>query len=89
MKEIRNLTSTPLKIHLPGDKILHLGPKNTGRIANEAVDHSCVRKLLEAKQIEIVGEGAGGDGSGGSGSAAPEHTHGNHPRTVVRPRGDR
>jgi len=57
MKEIRNKTPKPMRIALPQGKVLHLGPHKTGRIHAAALDHPPVKKLLEAEEIEIVGDG--------------------------------
>jgi len=63
--EIRNLTVRPLKIKLPGDKLLRLGPKATGQITAKAADFPPVKALLEDGTIEIVGDG-GHKGVGGT-----------------------
>lgn len=88
MKEIRNITRAPLKVHLPGGKVLHLGPGHTGQVSNEALEHHSVRKLLEAGQLEIAGDGHH-DESGAPSGGSHEETHGHHPTAVVRPKGDR
>lgn len=57
MKEIRNKTTRPVRIALPGGKALHLGPSKVAQIADNAVKHAGVKKLIEAGTIEILGEG--------------------------------
>ncbi|MHC4380307.1 MAG: hypothetical protein ACYSU1_04365 [Planctomycetota bacterium] len=73
--DILNKTPRPLKIPLPGGKVLRLGPKMTGQISPKAAEHPPVKKLLDEGVIEIQGDGgtkgiggASGDGGGGGGS---------------------
>lgn len=75
--EILNKTARPLKIPLPGGKILRLGPRMAGQITAKAADHPPVKKLLDEDVIEIQGDGGtkGVGGSGGaSGSVGPNQT---------------
>jgi hypothetical protein len=89
MKTIVNKTARPLRISLPGGKVLHLGPHKTGQIADNAPDHASVRKLIEEGTLEVQGEGSeepvGGD-AGAPGGAHPESTHG-HGKTTLHRRG--
>jgi hypothetical protein len=57
MKTIRNKTHKPLRVPLPRGKTLHLGPKQEGQIADGTAEHPPFKKLLEAGEIEILGEG--------------------------------
>ena len=57
MKTISNKTRRPLSVPLPRNKTLHLGPGKTGQIASEAADHPPLKKMVEAGEIEILGEG--------------------------------
>ena len=77
MKTIVNKTPLPLRVPLPGGKMLHLGPGKTGQVADSAVDHNGLRKLLDGGKIEIQGEGSGGaTGDGGTTGAAPPAARG-------------
>jgi hypothetical protein len=89
MKEIRNKTQLPLKIQLPGGKVLHLGPNRTGQISDGAAKAPGVLKLVESGQIEIVGEGDHVSGAAEKGHAPRGAKHGHPPHSVVRPKGDR
>lgn len=89
MKTIRNKTASPLRIPLPGGKTLHLAPAKTGQVADKAVEHHRVRKLIEEDKIEITSEGAAGQRGSADGSTVQTSTHGHHPTTVVIPKGDR
>jgi hypothetical protein len=66
MKEIRNTTARPLRVPLPGGKTLHLGPRNVAQVADTAVDHPGLKKLIEAGTIEVLGKGERVEGIGSS-----------------------
>lgn len=58
MKDIRNATSKPLRVPLPQGKVLHLGPRKTGQVLAAALEHPPFQKLVEAGEVEVLGEGA-------------------------------
>ncbi len=89
MKVIRNTTPQPVKVPLPGGKVLHLGPGRTGQIADQAVDHAAVRRLLDEGAVEIVGEQTHGTFAGNEAPVGHASTSGHHPPTVVTPKGNR
>lgn len=89
MKTIVNKTRKPLKIHLPGGKVLHLGPSKTGQISDHAAEEDAIRRLIQAGQIEIAGEAADAPGGGETRATTHETTHGHPPTTVVLPKGNR
>jgi hypothetical protein len=90
MKTIVNKTHKPLKIRLHGGKVLHLGPARTGQIGDDAAGEPTVRRLIEAGEVEIVGDGAHpGSTAQGPSSTPHEATHGHSPTTVVLPKGNR
>lgn len=88
MRVIRNKTNKPLRVPLPQGKVLHLGPRAEGRIADPAVDHEPLQKLVAAGEIEVLDESsalpAPGSRKGGS-----VDTHGHHPHDSVKKRGNR
>ncbi len=89
MKTILNKTRKPIKVPLSGGKILHLGPSKTGQISDQAVEGAGVRRLVEAGEIEIVGEGSPpGTAARDAGSGA-EATQGHPPETMGHRRGNR
>ena len=66
MTTVRNTTRKPLSVSLPGGKTLHLGPLKSGQIASKALEHTQVKKLLEAGELETLDEGQRpSDGIGG------------------------
>jgi hypothetical protein len=89
LKSIVNKTHRPLRVHLSGGKVLHLGPGKEGQISDHDADRPGVAKMLEAKELELVGEGASLASSRGQGGAAHAETHGHHPASGTRQRGDR
>ncbi len=89
MKTIRNLTRKPLRIPLPGGKFLHLGPSREGQVAPKALERPALQKLVEAGQVEVVGEGALPGGAAGNAPGPHRSTHGHPHPGVVRSKGDR
>jgi hypothetical protein len=88
MKTVVNKTHAPLKVPLPYGKSLRLGPNKTGQIADSAAEHPALKKLIEAKKIEVFDGGTTSKGAGGDGSARHEVTHG-HAQSGIRKSGDR
>ncbi|MGH7820567.1 MAG: hypothetical protein ACREQ9_12400 [Candidatus Binatia bacterium] len=89
MTMISNKTRRPLAIALPRGKTLHLGPGKTGEIAATAVEHPAVKKLIDAGEIEVVGEGSRPRVNGGGGGKGPRSTRGHASGGTVRSSGDR
>lgn len=89
MQAIRNPKMKPQKVPLPRGKVLHLGPRKTGQVADGALEHPPLKKLIDAGELEVIGEGE---------RVAPDHagrnpvhasTHGQPPSTTVHKTGDR
>ena len=76
MTAVSNKTQRPLSVPLPGGKILHLGPGKTGQVSAKAVDDPRLRKLVDAGEIEIVGEDARPTGGSGGGKRGRTSAHG-------------
>ncbi|HKQ97533.1 MAG TPA: hypothetical protein VJV75_06645 [Candidatus Polarisedimenticolia bacterium] len=89
MKTIVNRRRLPIRVPLPGGKVLHLGPSKTGQIADPHVDLPAVRKLIDSGAIALLGEGEHADASAGGESRPHEGTRGHAPTKMVRPRGNR
>ena len=89
MKTIRNRTMRPLKIQLPGGKVLHLGPGKTGQVSDQTTERPSFMKLVKDGDIEVQGEGGATIDQAGMSSTPSESTHGHQPTTVVHPKGNR
>lgn len=55
---IRNVTTRPLRVPLPGGRVLHLGPGHTGQVPDDALDSPSFRVLVERGAIRVLGEHA-------------------------------
>jgi hypothetical protein len=88
VKEIRNKTTRPIRVALPGGKSLHLGPAKVAQIADGAVTHAGVKKLIEAGAIEIIGEGERTE-AGGPAANVPGPTSGPAKQKFRRGSGER
>jgi len=89
VKIVSNKTNRPIKIALPGGKFLHLGPLKTGQISDNAAERPAIKKLLEAGEIEILGEGEHAQEGTDSVSAPQEARRGHRQNTSLRSKGDR
>ena len=77
MRAVTNKTNKPLAVPLPRGKILRLGPRKTGQISSDDVDHLPLKKLADAGEIEIHAEGHSPAQDGRGGRPAPtgdQHT---------------
>ena len=89
MPTISNKTHLPLRVPLPGGKTLHLGPGKTGQISPKAIEHSGLKKLVEAGKIEITDEHqTHADRSVAAHQAKPSGSA-HHPTGSARTTGDR
>lgn len=77
MTTVSNKTKRPLSVPLPRGRTLHLGPGKTGQISSNEIEHLPLKKLVDAGELEIVGEDPRPtDGvRGGKKSGAPLHGH--------------
>lgn len=73
MKTVINKTPTALRLPLPRGKALHLGPRQTGQIRDEAADHPALKKLIVDGKIEVV-DGEGPERSAGWQGSSPHET---------------
>jgi hypothetical protein len=81
MKAIRNTTQEPLRVSLGGGSVLHLGPGQTGQIADEAVELRGVKRLITSGAIALAGKdgkpGEFAEDRGAPHESSHGHTHGN------------
>ena len=84
MTAVTNKTNRPLSIPLPGGKTLHLGPGKTGQVTPKATEDPRLKKLVDAGELEVVGDApqlAAGPGAGKRGRGAMlGHTGGSRGR---------
>jgi hypothetical protein len=76
MRSITNKTNKPLAVPLPRGKVLRLGPRKTGQISSDDLDHPPLKRLAEAGEIEIHEEGHVPSQGGGGSRIAPTGTKG-------------
>ena len=89
MKTVRNKTTRPIRVPLPGGKVLHLGPAKDAQIGDSAAEHAGLLKLVKAGSLEILGDGEHTEGPSSAPGNAPEQTRGRAKSTQLRHQGDR
>lgn len=89
MTTIVNKTRGPLSVSLPRGKTLRLGPGKTGQISSTAGEHPGVKKLLEAGDIEILGQGPRPQDHAGAGKGRRPWSSAHTSRGALRSSGDR
>jgi hypothetical protein len=89
MTAISNKTQKPLCVTLPGGKTLHLGPGKTGQISTKAVEDPQIKKLVDAGEIEVVGEDARPTAGPGGGKRGRPFMVGHSSGGGIRRSGDR
>jgi hypothetical protein len=75
MRAVTNKTNRPLAVPLPRGKLLRLGPRKTGQISSDDVDHPPLKRLVDAGEIEIHDEGHSPAQGGGGGRTEPTGAH--------------
>jgi hypothetical protein len=90
MRSVTNKTNKPLAVPLPRGKVLRLGPRKTGQISSDDVEHPALKKLADAGDLEIHEEGhVPNQGGGGAGKIGPTGAQGHAATTGGRRSGDR
>lgn len=89
MKVIRNTTHAPLRVPLGGGRFLHLGPGQTGSVADHAPQAPAMARMIKAGDLELVGGGDESVETGAAGRAPREIAHGHGHPTRIFPRGNR
>jgi hypothetical protein len=89
MKAIRNTTPAPLRVPLRSGKFLHLGPGQSGHIADEALRAPAVARLVESGVLEVAGEEGRPPEFSEAGRLPREFAHGHTHATKVFPSGNR
>ena len=89
MKSIVNKARKPLRIALSRGRVLHLEPGKAGQIATKDAERDAFSKLVDAGEVEIVGEGSGPTTPRGEVALSHADARGHHVSTAVGHRGDR
>jgi len=74
---------------LPRGKTLHLGPAKEGQIVDQHADSKTIVALVEAGDIEIVGEGEQGPTGEHGNNAANANSKGRRSNVSIMRSGDR
>jgi len=77
---IKNITKTPLRVPLPADKRLFLGPGKSSQITPKAAKHPPLKELIESGEVEIGEDAQSGHsrdrGAGPAKSGSQRQNHG-------------
>jgi len=69
MKTVTNKSNAPIKVPLPRNKTLRLGPLKSGTITDGDADRPGVLKMVESGLIEVSDAGSTTGGGAGRGGA--------------------
>lgn len=89
MKTVKNTARKPLVVPLPQGKKLHLAPNQTGQVSVHDVDHPPLVKLVEAGDLEILGDGKTPEPVRKNKPGVHEAPQGGHGDTSAHHRGER
>lgn len=89
MKTIRNTTPGPLRVPLGGGRVLHLGPGQSGKVADDAPMGPAMARMIEARELELIGAGDAPAETVPAEATPREHAHGHGHATHVFPKGNR
>ena len=89
MKAIRNTTQAPLRVPLGAGRFLHLGPGQTGSVADDAPEVPALARMIKAKKVQLVGAGEDSVETAAAGRTPHEIAQGHTHPTRIFPRGNR
>jgi hypothetical protein len=89
MKVIRNTTHAPLRVPLGAGRVLHLGPGQSGSVADDAPQVPAMARMIKAKKLELVGAGEESVEAAAAGRTPREVAHGHAHPSRIFPRGNR
>jgi hypothetical protein len=89
MKVVRNTTHAPLRVPLGAGRFLHLGPGQSGSVADDAPQAPAVARMIKARKLELVGAGEESVETVAAGRTLREIAHGHDQPTRIFPRGNR
>jgi hypothetical protein len=89
MKAIRNTTHAPLRVPLGSGRVLHLGPGQSGSVADDAPQAPAMARMIKARKLEIVGTEDASVETVAAGGTPREHAQGHGHPSHVFPKGNR
>lgn len=89
MKVIRNATHAPLRVPLGRGRILHLGPGQSGNVADDAPKAPAIARMIKERKLELVGGEEGSEEAAASAGAPREFAQGHGHPTRIFPKGNR
>jgi hypothetical protein len=89
MKVVRNRTRVPLRVPLGRGRFLHLGPGQTGQVADDASEVPALKRLVKLKKIELLGGEDEEFEMAAAGGPPREFAHGHAQPTRIFPKGNR
>ena len=89
MKVIRNMTRTPLRVPLGAGRVLHLGPGQTGSVADDAPNAPALARMIKGRKLELVETEEAAVGTVAAAGALRESAHGHGHPSRVFPKGNR
>ena len=89
MKTVTNKTNVPIKVPLPRNKSLRLGPGKSGQVKDADAERPAVVKMVETGQIQISDAGGATGMGGGRGGAFGKAGRFGGGRSIGRRGGDR
>jgi len=89
IKTVINKARRPIKISLPGGKTLHLGLASRGQVPDDALQRPAFRKLVDAGEIEVLGEEDRSVVADKKSTRVRQSTHGHPALRNVSRKGDR
>jgi len=89
MKVIRNTTHTPLRVPLGAGRFLHLGPGQSGSVADDAPELPALARMIKARKLELVGNEDASVEAVAAAGAPREFAQGHSHPTRIFPKGNR
>lgn len=89
MKVVRNTTHAPLRVPLGRGRVLHLGPGQSGNVADDALQTPAIARMIKARKLEQVGTEEASVELVAAGAAPREFAQGHGHPTRISPKGNR
>lgn len=89
MKVVRNATQAPLRVPLGRGRFLHLGPGQSGNVADDAPEVPAMAKLIKARKLKVLGDGEEALETVAAGGTPREFAQGHSHPTRIFPKGNR